>query len=117
MDSGVDADGRRRAWLLGDLRLPQSRRPVARAALPRRPTWQAGRAPQAVRETAHATSIVLALPDWSSHRAGQHVDVRLTAEDGYQAQRSYSIASAPDDERLTLTVERLDDGEAAPHLV
>ncbi|TML80511.1 MAG: oxidoreductase, partial [Actinobacteria bacterium] len=50
------------------------------------------------------------------HRAGQHVDIRLTAEDGYQAERSYSIASAPDGERLELTVERLDDGEVSPYL-
>ena len=55
-------------------------------------------------------------PDWPGHRAGQHVDVRLTAEDGYQAQRSYSIASAPD-AGLELTVERLDDGEVSPYLV
>jgi ferredoxin-NADP reductase len=70
-----------------------------------------------VRETARVTSLVLDVPEWSGHRAGQHVDVRLTAEDGYQAQRSYSIASAPDDERLVLTVERLDDGEVSPYLV
>jgi ferredoxin-NADP reductase len=69
-----------------------------------------------IRETAHATSIVLDLPDWSSHRAGQHVDVRLTAEDGYQAQRSYSIASAPDDGPLMLTIERLPDGEVSSYL-
>jgi ferredoxin-NADP reductase len=56
-------------------------------------------------------------PDWAGHRAGQHVDVRLTAEDGYQAQRSYSIASAPEDEHLVLTVERLEDGEVSPYLV
>src|SRR5207237_4762934 len=54
---------------------------------------------------------------WSGHRAGQHVDVRLTAADGYQAQRSYSIASAPEDGDLVLTVERLDDGEVSPYLV
>jgi ferredoxin-NADP reductase len=59
---------------------------------------------------------VLDLPDWRGHRAGQHVDVRLTAEDGYQAQRSYSIASAPEDRQLVLTVERLDDGEVSPYL-
>jgi len=53
---------------------------------------------------------------WPGHRAGQHLDVRLTAEDGYQAQRSYSIASAPGD-GLVLTVERLDDGEVSPYLV
>jgi ferredoxin-NADP reductase len=63
------------------------------------------------------TSLVLALPDWPGHLAGQHVDVRLTAEDGYEAQRSYSIASAPEDERLVLTVERLEDGEVSPYLV
>ena len=56
-------------------------------------------------------------PEWPGHRAGQHVDVRLTAEDGYQAQRSYSIASAPEDDHLMLTVERLDDGEVSPYLV
>jgi ferredoxin-NADP reductase len=69
-----------------------------------------------VEETARTKSIALELDDWSGHRAGQHVDVRLTAEDGYQAQRSYSIASAPEDERLVLTVERLDDGEVSPYL-
>jgi ferredoxin-NADP reductase len=70
-----------------------------------------------VPDTARVTSLVLDLPGWPGHRAGQHVDVRLTAEDGYQAQRSYSIASAPEDERLMLTVERLDDGEVSPYLV
>jgi ferredoxin-NADP reductase len=68
-------------------------------------------------ETPRVRSIVLDPPDWPGHRAGQHVDVRLTAEDGYQAQRSYSIASAPEDEHLVLTVERLDDGEVSPYLV
>jgi ferredoxin-NADP reductase len=67
-------------------------------------------------ETARTKSIALEVPDWAGHRAGQHVDVRLTAEDGYQAQRSYSIASAPEDGRLVLTVERLDDGEVSPYL-
>jgi ferredoxin-NADP reductase len=69
-----------------------------------------------VDETAATRSIVLDLPDWPGHRAGQHVDVRLTAPDGYQAQRSYSIASAPEDELLQLTVERLEDGEVSPYL-
>jgi ferredoxin-NADP reductase len=63
------------------------------------------------------SSLVLEVPDWAGHLAGQHVDVRLTAEDGYQAQRSYSIASAPEDRRLAITVERLDDGEVSPYLV
>ena len=69
-----------------------------------------------VEETVRTKSIVLELPDWVGHRAGQHVDVRLTAEDGYQAQRSYSIASAPEDRDLVLTVERLDDGEVSRYL-
>jgi ferredoxin-NADP reductase len=68
-------------------------------------------------ETPRVRSIELDPPAWSGHRAGQHVDVRLTAEDGYQAQRSYSIASAPEDEQVGLTVERLDDGEVSPYLV
>src|SRR5204863_4870721 len=67
-------------------------------------------------ETARTKSIVLAAADWPGHLAGQHVDVRLTAEDGYQAQRSYSIASAPEDEHLVVTVQRLDDGEVSPYL-
>jgi ferredoxin-NADP reductase len=67
-------------------------------------------------ETSSARTILLDAPDWAGHRAGQHVDVRLTAEDGYQAQRSYSIASAPEDEHLALTVEEIDDGEISPYL-
>jgi ferredoxin-NADP reductase len=70
-----------------------------------------------IQETARTRSIVLDPPDWPGHRAGQHVDVRLTADDGYQAQRSYSIAAAPEDGYLVLTVERLDDGEVSPYLV
>jgi ferredoxin-NADP reductase len=68
-------------------------------------------------ETARVTSIHLDMPEWQGHLAGQHVDVRLTADDGYQSQRSYSIASAPEDSRLELTVERLADGEVSPYLV
>lgn len=60
---------------------------------------------------------MLDLPDWQGHRAGQHVDVRLTADGGYQAQRSYSIASAPEDANVVLTVERLEGGEVSPYLV
>lgn len=67
-------------------------------------------------ETARTKSIALAAADWAGHLAGQHVDVRLTADDGYQAQRSYSIASAPEDEHLVITVQRLDDGEVSPYL-
>ena len=61
-------------------------------------------------------TLELDVPEWSGHRAGQHLDVRLTAEDGYQAERSYSIASAPEDP-LAITVERLEDGEVSPYLV
>ncbi len=67
-------------------------------------------------ETPRAVTIRLDVDDWPGHRAGQHVDVRLTAEDGYSAQRSYSIASAPGAERLELTVVRFDDGEVSPYL-
>jgi ferredoxin-NADP reductase len=71
---------------------------------------------EVVPETPRTKSLVLEVPEWEDHKAGQHVDVRLTAEDGYQAQRSYSIGSAPEDERLVLTVDRLDDGEVSPYL-
>jgi ferredoxin-NADP reductase len=67
-------------------------------------------------EGATARTLVLDVPDWPGHVAGQHVDVRLTAEDGYQAERSYSIASAPEAPDLELTVERIDDGEVSPYL-
>jgi ferredoxin-NADP reductase len=90
---------------------------MARAALSRRLTWQLATVVELVDETARSKSIVLDLPAWPGHRAGQHVDVRLTAEDGYQAQRSYSIASGPEDHNLVLTVERLEDGEVSPYLV
>jgi len=90
---------------------------VERAALPRGLTWQLGSVIELVDETPRTKSIALELPVWPGHRAGQHVDVRLTAEDGYQAQRSYAIASAPEDDHVVLTVERLNDGEVSPNLV
>jgi ferredoxin-NADP reductase len=68
-----------------------------------------------VDETPRVRTIVLDVPDWPGHRAGQHLDVRLTAEDGYRAEREYSIASAPG-EPVAITVERLDDGEVSPYL-
>ena len=79
-------------------------------------TWQLCDVAEVVEETPQAKTLVLDAPDWPGHLAGQHVDIRLTAEDGYQAQRSYSIASAPDEGRLALTVERLPDGEVSPYL-
>ena len=90
---------------------------MARAAVLGRLTWQVAEVADVVPETATVKTIVLDRPDWPGHRAGQHVDVRLTAEDGYQAQRSYSIASAPEEDRLALTVERLADGEVSTYLV
>ena len=90
---------------------------MARAAVLGRLSWQLATVSAFVDETKDVRSIVLEPPAWHGHCAGQHVDVRLTAEDGYQAQRSYSIASAPEDKDLVLTVERLDDGEVSPYLV
>ena len=78
--------------------------------------WQVGTVTETVLETPRTATLRLDVPDWPGHRAGQHVDIRLTAEDGYQAQRSYSIASAPEAERLELTVVRIDDGEVSPYL-
>jgi ferredoxin-NADP reductase len=78
--------------------------------------WQIGEIAELVDETPDVKTLVLDVPDWPGHLAGQHVDIRLTAEDGYQAQRSYSIASPPEDSRLAITVERLDDGEVSPYL-
>jgi len=78
--------------------------------------WRTAEVADIVEETASARTLVLDVDGWTGHRAGQHVDIRLTAEDGYQAERSYSIASGPGD-RLELTVERIDDGEVSPYLV
>ena len=78
--------------------------------------WLVATVDETVPQSADAVSLYLDVPDWPGHRAGQHVDVRLTAEDGYSAQRSYSIASAPGAERLELTVARLEGGEVSPYL-
>jgi ferredoxin-NADP reductase len=67
-------------------------------------------------ETPRAKTLILDVPEWAGHRAGQHVDIRLVAEDGYRAERSYSIASAPEDPSVALTIERLEDGEVSPYL-
>ena len=87
------------------------------AALLGRLTWQLANLIETVPETARVKTLALDVPEWPGHRTGQHVDVRLTAEDGYQARRSYSIASGPEDPELVLTVERLDEGEVSPYLV
>ena len=79
-------------------------------------TWRVATVAELIQETPQAVTIVLDLPGWPGHVAGQHVDIRLTAPDGYQAQRSYSIASGPEESRLALTIERIDDGEVSPYL-
>jgi ferredoxin-NADP reductase len=79
-------------------------------------TWQLADVRDVVVENARVKTLALDVPEWPGHKTGQHVDVRLTAEDGYQAERSYSIASAPDGIRVELTVETLDDGEVSPYL-
>ena len=78
--------------------------------------WRTVTVREVVPETAHAKTIALDVPDWPGHLAGQHVDVRLTADDGYQAERSYSIASPPEAAGLALTVELIEDGEVSPYL-
>jgi ferredoxin-NADP reductase len=89
---------------------------VARAALLRRLSWQPATLAAVEDETPRVRTLELGVADWAGHQAGQHVDIRLTAEDGYRAERAYSIASAPG-ESLAITVERLDDGEVSPYLV
>jgi ferredoxin-NADP reductase len=82
-----------------------------------RHAWLTATIREVVAENERARTLVLDVPGWPGHRAGQHVDVRLTAADGYQAQRSYSIASPPERSDLALTVERVDEGEVSPYLV
>jgi ferredoxin-NADP reductase len=89
---------------------------MAGTAVLGRLTWQVAEVVDTIDETSRARTLVLDVPEWTGHRAGQHLDVRLTAEDGYRAERSYSIASAPG-EPLAITVERLEDGEVSPYLV
>ena len=88
---------------------------MAGTAVRGRLTWQTATVGTVMDETPQVRTLSLSVPDWSGHRAGQHVDIRLTADDGYQAERAYSIASAPG-EPLAITVERLDDGEVSPYL-
>ncbi|MDQ3865186.1 MAG: ferredoxin reductase [Actinomycetota bacterium] len=86
------------------------------AEAPRKLAWRIGEVVETSLDTPRTKRLFLDVPGWEGHRAGQHVDVRLTAEDGYQAQRSYSIASAPEDGRVELLIERLEDGEVSPYL-
>jgi len=78
--------------------------------------WRVSKVVDVRDETPRARTLVLEVPEWPGHRAGQHVDIRLVAEDGYQAQRSYSIASAPENPSVELTIERLAEGEVSPYL-
>src|SRR5919112_4161910 len=89
---------------------------MARAAVQRRLSWLRARVQDNRPETARVHRLLLDVPDWPGHLPGQHVDVRLTAEDGYTAQRGYSVASPPEVPQLHLLVERLDDGEVSPYL-
>ena len=89
---------------------------MARAALSGRLTWQLAEVVEVRTETPRVRTIAFDVAGWAGHRAGQHVDVRLTAEDGYQAERSYSIASPPNGTRVELTVVRIADGEVSPYL-
>jgi ferredoxin-NADP reductase len=85
-------------------------------AAPPRLEWRVATVVRVHDETPRTRTLVLAVPHWPGHLAGQHVDVRLVAEDGYSAERSYSIASAPEDPSVELTVERIDDAEVSPYL-
>lgn len=89
---------------------------MARTAVRRRLTWQAADVADVRRETPRTVRLALRPAEWSGHVPGQHVDIRLTAPDGYTAQRSYSIASPPQVEGIELVVERLPDGEVSPYL-
>jgi ferredoxin-NADP reductase len=90
--------------------------PDLSAPPPPRLEWRVARVVDVRDETPRARTLVLDVPSWPGHQAGQHVDVRLVAEDGYQAQRSYSIASAPEDGHVELTIERIENAEVSPYL-
>ncbi|MBE1490164.1 ferredoxin reductase [Plantactinospora soyae] len=94
---------------------------MARTAIPGRLTkragWWVARLVERREETATACTLVLEVPDWPGHLPGQHVDLRLTAEDGYQAARSYSVSAPADGERIEVTVQRVPDGEVSPYLI
>jgi len=89
---------------------------MARTAILGRLIWRVATVAEIREETDAARTLVLDVPEWPGHVAGQHVDVRLTAEDGYSTQRSFSIASAPDSSTLELMVQRIEDGEVSPYL-
>jgi ferredoxin-NADP reductase len=86
-------------------------------AVKRRLRWRPAKIVKAIAETLRTKTVVIEVPGWEGHRSGQHVDIRFTAEDGYRVQRSYSIASSPEREQLTLLVGGLYDSELTPYLV
>jgi ferredoxin-NADP reductase len=88
---------------------------MAGTAVQRRLTWEPATVDEVTDETPQVRTVTLGVPGWPGHQAGQHLDVRLTADDGYQAEREYSVASAPG-EPVAITVERLDEGEVSPYL-
>ncbi|MFC7550904.1 ferredoxin reductase [Plantactinospora sp. GCM10030261] len=90
---------------------------MARAAVPGRLSWRVAHLAGRREETATAATLVLDVPDWPGHLPGQHVDVRLTAPDGYRAERAYSLAGPADAGRIDLTVQRVPDGEVSPYLL
>src|SRR5207245_8950791 len=102
----ASAYGRKRTRLLGNVRLSHVRRSMARAALQRRLSWRLGRLARRVEETPRVKTLTLAVPGWPGHAAGPPVAVRLTAPDGYHTERSYSVASPPEDaNQLELAIE------------
>src|ERR1700747_3482123 len=117
MGEGHDADAARQTRLLGKPRLSHLWGPMAGTAVLERVMWRVAKVVAVHDETATARTLALAVRDWPGQIAGQHVDVRFTAPDGYSAVRSYSIASAPNsDGRIEITVERLPNGEVSPYL-
>jgi ferredoxin-NADP reductase len=90
---------------------------MAGAAIQRRLNWAIGQVVEFVDESPRVRSLVITSPGWVGHLPGQHIDIRLTAEDGYQAQRSYSIATPEADDLLTITVELIEEGEVSPYLI
>jgi ferredoxin-NADP reductase len=89
---------------------------MARTAVSRRLTWRVARLAETREETATARTLVFAVPGWPGHLAGQHIDVRLTAEDGYTTQRSYSLAAPADGDKVELTIQDVPGGEVSPYL-
>src|SRR5258708_17462585 len=115
MGARVAPDQQGRAWILGVERLKHVRGSMERTAVLGRLNWQLGAVAELVQETPRVASLVLDVPEWQGHLAGQPVDVRLTADDGYQTERSYSIPPAPENPRSAITVESLTHADRSPY--